>query len=463
MKKVEIRKLIAGNPAKGVAGLQDDWWTEVAPDIWNSHGSYLRDVSGEEYIDMCGFFATAPVRFDHPKLRDQDFIRKIAKAGLYRPSISDFWTEEMAEFIDTFREVATPSYMHHYFFIDGGSLAVENALKAAFDWKVRMNMKKGKIKGDPAEESQPLGTKVLHFEKAFHGRTGYTLSMTHTADPRKYKYFPKFDWFRVEPPVMAFDCDGKVVNADEVAAQTKAALGQIEKIVGENGDDIAAILIEPIQCEGGDRHIPTDFFKALRKIADDNDIILIYDEVQTGMGTTGKMWAHEHFGPDARPDAICFAKKAQTGGVMANYQRFAMIKENAFGSEPESKSRLNSTWGGNPVDMVRSQAMLEIIRDDKLVENAAKVGGILLKGLQEMCKRYPEAVGNPRGRGMMLAIDARSKNLQGKIYGAFRKNGVLGLTCGVSTLRFRPHLDMTEAEAKEVLDRMDRALGEVKA
>ena len=295
LSKDEIHKLIVGDPKRGVAGLQDDWWTRIAPDLLGSHGSYLRDVSGEEYLDLAGFFATAPVRFDHPRLRSEEFKEELWRAGFVRPSLSDFWTEELALFVKTFREIAVPSYMHHLFFIEGGALAVENALKAAFDWKVRRNMAKGVLKCDPVEERRPLGTRVISFENAFHGRSGYTLTLTHTADPRKYKYFPKFDWFRVTPPYLKFDPEG---NA-EIVGDIDKSLADIKDILDCYGDDIAAIVIEPIQAEGGDFHIPTEFFKDLRKLADQYEVLLIYDEVQAGMGTTGKMWAHQHFGPEA--------------------------------------------------------------------------------------------------------------------------------------------------------------------
>ncbi|MBD3290541.1 aminotransferase class III-fold pyridoxal phosphate-dependent enzyme, partial [candidate division KSB1 bacterium] len=302
MTKDQIRATIVGSPADGIAGMQSDWWTSIAPDLWNSHDSYLRDVSGEEYLDFSGFFSTSVVKFDHPKIRDKNFLKHLARVAMYRPSLADFWTEELADFVDTFRRVAVPDYMHHLFFIDGGSLAVENAMKAAFDWKVRLNMKKGLITSDPVEEKQPLGTKILMFERAFHGRSGYTLSMTHTIDSRKYKYYPKFHWFRVEPPILFFDNNGNISNHEEVSKQQQQAIDEIKSILRQHADDIAAFVIEPIQCEGGDRHLPEGFFTELRSLTEENDILLIYDEVQTGCGTTGEMWGHQHFGTDARPD-----------------------------------------------------------------------------------------------------------------------------------------------------------------
>jgi len=458
MDKNEIKKSIAGDPAGGIPGLQDDWWTEIAPDLWNSHGSYLKEISGDEYLDVCCFLASAPIRFDHPRLRNDQFIQKIGRAAIYRPSIADFWTTELAHFVKMLRDIATPPYLHHYFFIDGGALAVENALKAAFDWKVRLNIQKGKIKGDPQEEKRPLGTKVLGFESAFHGRSGYTMSITHTNDPNKYKYFPKHDWFRVDPPVLQYDNEGNISNVEAVQQQEKKAVENLQNILKDHADDIAAILIEPIQCEGGDRHIPASFFKELRRMAAENDIILIYDEVQTGFGTTGKMWAHEHFGPDARPDIIIFAKKAQVGGIMANYDVFSRIPENVFGNDDACKSRLNSTWGGNPVDMVRCTEFLKIIEEENLLQNVQTVGAFLLKGLQNLCREFDGLIGNPRGMGMLLGFDAHEPVMKPKIWQAFRDEHLLCLVCGAKTIRFRPHLDMTLEEAEEALNRAKKGL-----
>ena len=348
--------------------------------------------------------------------------------------------------------------MHHFFFIDGGSLAVENALKAAFDWKVRLNLKKGKINSDPQEELRPLGTKVLHFDRAFHGRSGYTLSLTHTHDPNKYKYFPKFDWFRLSPPVLRFDVSGQISNEEEVKQQPENAVTNIQKILTESADDIAAILIEPIQCEGGDRYIPVEFFIQLRQLADEHDIILIYDEVQTGFGTTGKMWGHEHFGDNARPDIISFAKKSQIGGIMANYEKFSKTEVNVFGNSDACKSRINSTWGGNPVDMIRCTQFMKIIQEDNLIENARKIGDYMLESVQELCREFNTLIENPRGKGVLLGFDAKNPQKQSEIWSAFRDEQLLCLTCGSQTLRFRPHLDLTIEEVDDGMIKMKQAL-----
>ncbi len=451
-------------------GMQDDLWTEITPDLPKSKGIYLKDLgSNKPYLDLNGFFGSAPLAYDHPALKSKEFRKKLISAATYRPSLADFWTQEMAEFVDAFRRVALPAYPHHFdhfFFIEGGSLAIENALKAAFDWKVRTNMKKGLFRTasgevyDPQEDLQPLGTKVLGFEHAFHGRSGYTLSLTHTK-PEKYKYFPKFPWLRsIEPPVLKYDNHGKVANRDEVERLCREAIAAVRAQLTEHAHDIGAIIIEPIQCEGGDRHIPSEFFVELRKLANEFDAILIYDEVQTGIGATGKMWAHEYFGIEAKPDIIAFAKKAQVSGIIADSERFAIIPENVFANTDASKSRINSTWGGNPADMVRSTVILETIAKENLVSNAANTGKYFLKGLCSLCQEFPKTLSNPRGLGLLLAVDINPAvdSANYKMWQQLRKEHVLSLICGKNTVRFRPHLDISHADVDEAISRLHKAV-----
>ena len=193
-------------------------------------------------------------------------------------SNSDFYTTEMAEFVETFSKYALPEHLPYMFMISGGALGVENALKAAFDWKIRKNFAKG-IK-------EEKGTQVIHFKEAFHGRTGYTLSLTNTADPKKTKFFPKFNWPRITNPKITFPLDEQ--NLEQVMALEQQALKEIKAAIYEHGDDVACIITEPIQAEGGDNHFRKEFFQKLRTVADEIDILLIFDEVQTGIGLTGK-------------------------------------------------------------------------------------------------------------------------------------------------------------------------------
>ncbi|MCI0493931.1 L-lysine 6-transaminase [candidate division KSB1 bacterium] len=415
---------------------------DIIVDLEKSHGSYLVDArDGRKYLDFFTFFATLPIGLNHPGLLTPQFKKKLLNAALNKPSNSDFYTIEMAEFIDTFARIAMPESLPHLFLISGGALAVENALKTAFDWKVRLNFEKG--------YTQERGSQVIHFQQAFHGRSGYTLSLTNTADPRKTKYFPKFNWPRVINPKIIFPLNEE--NLKKVQQAEQMSLQQIKRAIQDNPDDIAAIIIEPIQGEGGDNHFRPEFFQELRTIAYENDIILIFDEVQSGLGVSGKMWAYQHHGIE--PDIVAFGKKAQVCGIMAG-KRIDLVENNVF----VESSRINSTWGASLVDMVRCQRYLEIIEEEGLVENAAKVGSYFQNQLFEIQQKYPMLISNVRGKGLFIAFDLPAEYLRDQFMREARKNNMLVLKCGERSIRFRPSLNITMEIVDEAISLIDLTL-----
>jgi L-lysine 6-transaminase len=415
---------------------------DIVFDLEKSRGAYFYDqLTGKRYLDFFSFFASAPVGFNHPKLTAPAMIEKLGKIAVNNITNSDLYTVEMAEFVETFFRVAVPSYMKHSFYVAGGALAVENTLKASMDWKVRKNMKRGYRDG--------RGTKVLHFEEAFHGRSGFTVSLTNTADPNKHKYFAKFDWPRIVNPKVSFPLTEGHLEA--VEKLERLATAQIKTAFSQYRDDICAIIIEPVQGEGGDNHFRTDFMRELRRLADENEAMLIMDEVQTGIGLTGKMWAHQHYGIE--PDMIAFGKKMQVCGFLAG-RRIEDIEDNVFAVA----SRLNSTWGGNLVDMVRAQIYLEIIEEEKLVEHAVQMGDTLLAGLVELQNEFPELVSNARGKGLMCAIDLPTPELRNAIRSELYDLGCVALGCGTRSVRFRPALNIKKTEVEEGLNFFRTAL-----
>ena len=413
-------------------------------DLERSHGAWLHDSrSGRDYLDFCMFFASNPIGYNHPKMQDPEFLAVLHRVAQLKPSLSDFYGVEYAWFVDTFGRVAMPEHLRYAFFVEGGALGVENALKTAFDWKVRRN----RAKGIPGQKGQ----QIVHFRQAFHGRSGYTLSLTNT-DPRKTDLFPRFPWPRIDNPGLRFPVTPEGL-ADTKAAEERA-LEQIEQAFADNPDDIAAILIEPIQAEGGDVHFRPEFLRALEQKAREHDVFFILDEVQTGVGITGRMWAHEHWG--LRPDAVAFGKKIQLGGCMVG-PRVDEVEDNVF----KVSSRINSTWGGNLTDMVRSARFLEILQEDALVENTRVVGERLLAGLVALERELGGKLGNARGLGLMLAFDLDTPELRDRALERMLANGLLLLPCGVRSIRFRPPLNLTAAEADTALDLVRRSLKEL--
>jgi L-lysine 6-transaminase len=415
---------------------------EIVIDLKRSHGSYIVDAKdGKEYLDFFTFVSSSPVGLNHPMMTNPEFLQKLAYVAVNKPSNSDIYTAEQADFLETFARIAIPSSLPHAFFIEGGALGVENALKAAFDWKIRKNFAKG--------YKEERGKQVLHFQLCFHGRTGYTMSMTNT-DPVKTDLYPKLSWPRIHSPIVKFPLNNE--NVTQVQREEQTSINEIKKAFRDNKDDIAAIIIEPIQGEGGDNHFRPEFFRALRQLADENDAMLIMDEVQTGIGMTGKMWAFQHF---VEPDMVAFGKKTQVCGFLCS-KRIEEVKDNVF----VVPSRLNSTWGGNLTDMVRAQRYLEIIEEEKLVENAKVVGEYLLASLTNLTEEFSTIISNARGRGLFAAFDVNKIEDRTPIRNKCLQNGLILLPSGERAIRFRPALNVSREEIDEGLDILRRALKE---
>ncbi|MCH7855632.1 MAG: L-lysine 6-transaminase [Gemmatimonadetes bacterium] len=411
----------------------------VVIDLEKSHGAVIVDaLEGKEYLDCYGYFATLPVGHNHPKLGDEGFRESLMRAALANPSNSDMYSREFAAFVKTFRALAVPDEFRYLFFVAGGALAVENTMKAAFDWKAQKNRARG-VEGG--------ADKILHFRDAFHGRSGYTLSVTNT-DPTKTDDFPQFDWPRISSPYIDFPMDEEVV-----AAKEGVACAEIEAAFEHDPDGIAAILIEPIQAEGGDHHFRPEFFAKLREYADRYEALLIFDEVQTGLGATGTMWAYEQTG--VVPDLIAFGKKTQVCGMMST-PRIDEIESNVF----HVSSRINSTWGGNLTDMVRCARYLEVIQEDGLVENAARVGATVQEGLQVLAGEFG-SVSNVRGQGLFLAFDLPDGDTRDQVVQGCWDRGLAILSCGPRSIRLRPPLLFSEAQAAQVLGTLREVLGDL--
>jgi len=415
-------------------------------DMEKSKGVHIYDAKyNRTLLDFFTCFASVPLGYNHPKmLGDEAFKKSLMLAALTNPSNSDIYTPQYAQFLETFDRVGIPIYLPHAFFIAGGGLAIENALKAAMDWKVQKNFAKG--------HQTEKGHKVLHFEHAFHGRTGYTLSLTNTL-PVKTRWFAKFDWPRVSTPYVIYPLTEE--NMADLLHREAISIAQIRKAFADNPDEICAIIIEPVQSEGGDNHIRKEFAEQLRQLADEYEAMLIYDEVQTGVGLSGKFWCHEHFGAHARPDIIAFGKKMQVCGILAG-TRIDEVENNVF----HVSSRINSTWGGNLVDMVRSAKIMEIIEEDDLCTNAAQTGTYLQQQLLKLAEKYP-AISNIRGKGLLTAFDFPDQATRDLFMQKGLEYHVMFLGCSYRTIRFRPALIMKREHIDEGLDVMEKILNNI--
>jgi len=434
-------KIIDYNNAKETIGsrmLADGM--DLIIDLDKSHGSWLVDGrNGREYLDLFSMFASMSVGYNHPYILKNN--NRLLRSVINKPTNSDIYTMEMAEFVETMGKIAQPDYLPHSFYVEGGALGVENALKTAFDWKVQKNMSKG-IKGK--------GNQIIHLSECFHGRTGYTLSLTDSPDKRKTKYFPKFKWPRVINPKIQFPMNTE--NLENVISLEEQSIRQVKDAIYDNQDDIAALIVEPIQGEGGDNHFRGEYLQALRELALENEFLLIFDEVQTGIGITGKMWAHQNF-DEAIPDIIAFGKKTQCCGIFCG-TRIDEVEDNVF----NISSRLNSTWGGNLADMVRFTLYLEIIENEGLVEKAAESGAYLLKHLENLQNDYHPLVSNARGRGLFCAFDLPDGDVRDSVVNNIMDEGAVILGSGVRSIRFRPHLNISRNEIDQGISMIKNSL-----
>jgi len=412
---------------------------DLVLDTHASRGSWLVDArDGTRYLDLFTFYASSPLGMNPPGLADDPgVLAQLTEVAVNKPANSDVYTTHLAAFVDTFARVLGDPALPYLFFVEGGALAVENALKAAFDWKSRHNEAHGR---DAA-----LGTRVLHLTGAFHGRSGYTLSLTNT-DPNKTARFPTFDWPRIETPVWAPDA-----APGEVEAAEARALDQARAAFAAHPHDIACAVVEPIQGEGGDRHLRPEFLQALQALCHERDALFVLDEVQTGCGLTGTPWAYQQLG--LTPDVVAFGKKLQVCGIMAG-GRLDEVPEHVF----RVSSRINSTWGGNLTDMVRARRVLEVVEAEGLIEAAARGGKRLLDGLVALAARHT-AVHRPRGRGLMCAFSVDDAAQRDEVVTRMRtEEQVLVLPCGGRSVRFRPSLAVTDTELDLALTALDRVL-----
>ncbi len=413
---------------------------DLVMDMEKSKGSWILDqLSGEKYLDMFTMFASASVGYNHPYLVEKsDWLGKMA---VNKPTLSDIYNQEYADFMNTFERVAIPNDLDYAFFISGGALAVENAMKAAFDWKTRYNMQH--------ENEEVVSDIIIHFKQAFHGRSGYTMSLTNTADPRKYMYFPKFDWPRITNPKMTFPETAE--GTQKTIELENQAREEIEKAYAKYGNRVCGIIIETIQGEGGDNFFRPEFHQYLREITENTHSLLIYDEVQCGMGITGKMWAYQHYG--VHPDIISFGKKTQVCGILANRSKLNEVSKNVF----EESSRINSTFGGNFIDICRFKLILEVIENENLLENVKTQGEYLLKQLQNLQEEFADKIHNARGLGIWAAFDFKNAEDRAGFLQRCFDNKLLLLQCGTHSVRFRPHLNVSQTEIDEAIYRIKKS------
>jgi 4-aminobutyrate aminotransferase len=435
----KIKTALPGPNAKRILAGDDKYispsYTRSYPLVAKSgRGVVVTDVDGNEFFDFSAGIAVTSTGHCHPEV-----VAAIQKqAGeLIHMSGTDFYYESLVELAERLSHIAPMPGPHRVYYGNSGAEAVEAALKLA-----RYHTKRQQI---------------IAFYGAFHGRTMGALSLTASKPQQKRRFAPLVPGVtHVRYPDVYRGCSGGAQDAEEFALGCARFIEEKLFKTTLAPEEVAAIFVEPIQGEGGYVVAPTRFMQELRRICDRYGILLVVDEVQSGVGRTGKWWAVEHTG--VHPDIVCSAKGIASGMPLG----VTISRANIMDWVPGSHA---STFGGNPVCIAAALATLDVIENERLLANATEVGNHMLKRIADWPKKH-RLVGDVRGRGLMIGVEI-VKDQKTKEYGhderdrivelAFER-GMLFLGCGPSTVRISPPLVVTFEEADLAMDALEESI-----
>lgn len=412
-------------------------------DVSKGDGMYLETVDGQRLFDWAGYYGSKLIGHNHPGLYEPEYTQRLITAANNKVANPDFLTKECLDYYQLLYRVA-PEVMKsdklEVYAVNSGAEAVENMMKYLV---AKFNQKRA-TKGTPSGHRR-----FLYFDKAFHGRTVFALGVTQTIDPVATKDFLGLTTTgNIKLPFPSYSSD---LSEEENMKAVEHSLQQVESALALMHDEIIGIIVEPIQGAGGHRVAMPAFFQGLSHLAHKYDIYLGFDEVQTGLGATGKMWAIDHFDLPYPPMAIATGKKFGNGVV--------------YMVEPlEDIGVLDSTWGGSLADMVRVVREFEIVERENLVEKAAIKGELLAKGLQKLVQKYQPMVRNVRGLGLYQGISLDSTSRKARLIDvALSEHSTILLGAGSRTIRTRPNLSVTEAEIARFITILDLSLSQVQS
>jgi 4-aminobutyrate aminotransferase len=403
--------------------------------VESGRGCIVKDVDGNEYIDFNSGLVCMGVGHNHPKVVAA--IKNQCDRFLHY-SNTDFFYREVVDLAEKLAQITPGSAEKKVYFGNSGAEAVEAAVKLA-KWHSR----------------KPL---FIGFTGAFHGRTIGALSFTASKPTQRRYFFPLMPGVTHVPYAYCYRCPYKLTYPE----CHYWCVDFIDEYVLQKyvpPEDTAAILFESIQGEGGYVVPPPEYFQRIKKLADKYGLLLIDDEVQSGMGRTGKWFAIENW--DVEPDIVCTAKALASGLPLGATIAKAKIMDWVPGSHA-------STFGGNPLSCVAASAVIDVVKDEKLLENANKQGAYIMKRLGEL-KEQSEIVGDVRGKGLMIGMeiveDKESKKPAPQkvteIMMRSWKRGINVITCGASTIRVAPPLIITRDLVDSALDIIEDVTKEV--
>jgi 4-aminobutyrate aminotransferase/(S)-3-amino-2-methylpropionate transaminase len=429
---------------------QDARTVHFYQDARRSLGNYVVDVDGNVLLDVYGHIACLSLGYNHPDLLAAARSGRFEWALGYRPALGIAPPTEWVELVEgPFADVA-PHGLPRMMTVTSGTEAVENALKAAFIWKAKRRRGRAAWSADDLREvmkNRQVGIndlKVVSFEGGFHGRTFGALSATRSKPIHKLD-IPAFDWPVVPFPAHRFP---REEFARENADAEARSLEWVREVFVREGGRVAGLIVEPIQGEGGDRHTSAGFFRELRTLCSAHEVAFVVDEVQTGVGATGRFWAHTWWDLTEPPDIVTWSKKFGLGGMH--------LREELFPAEPY---RLFNTFLGDPLRAAQFGVVTEVLERDRLIEHTHQVGRHLLAGLESLCERHPGRLSGARGLGTFAAVDLPDEATRDRVVHALRQAGVEAGGSGERSIRFRPALVFASRHVDELLDVLEHTVG----
>ncbi|HXC43637.1 MAG TPA: acetyl ornithine aminotransferase family protein [Candidatus Dormibacteraeota bacterium] len=435
----KIKTALPGPNAKRVLANDEKYispsYTRSYPLVAKSgRGIVVTDVDGNEFYDFSAGIAVVSTGHCHP-----DVVAAIQKqAGeLIHMSGTDFYYENMVELAERLSKIAPMPGPHKFYYGNSGAEAIECALKLARYHTKRQN--------------------IIAFFGAFHGRTMGALSLTASKPQQRRRFAPLMSGVtHVQYPDLYRGRKDATQDPDTFALGCARFIEEKLFKTTLPPEEVAAIFVEPVQGEGGYVVAPTIFMQELRRICDRHGILLVLDEVQSGIGRTGKWWGVEHTGVE--PDMVCIAKGIASGMPLG----ITMTRSEIMDWVPGSHA---STFGGNPVCVAAALATLDVIEKEHLLDHTTEVGAHMMKRMEKWPAKL-KLVGDIRGRGLMIGVDI-VKNKETKEYGAAERDqiielafehGVLFLGCGPSSIRLCPPLVVTKEEANVAVDVLEKCI-----
>ena len=441
--------------ARGGFDMQGIYRTLVIDDV-KSLGPFIVDVDGNILLDLFANFALGALGYNHPAVTAMTCSAEFAHAAANPTSTPFVTTPAWFDFLEALEARYAPRGMAKVFCVDAGGEGVEAALKAAFIVHAERRRERAGLPKNPLELSQNdqravlenKGTDavVVSFAGAFHGRGLGPLSATHSKVIHKAD-LPAFPWPTAPFPANRFPLARHV---EENARLEASAIAELETILDAHRERVAAILVEPMQSEGGDRHASPAFFRKVQELAAAAGAAFILDEVQTGVGMSGTLWAHEQLGLPRPPDLVCFGKKMQMGGFFAT----APFVISQFG-------RMYQTKNGDRARAMIAEVILRTVVEEGLLARAWTVGAHFLAGLEDLAARHPTLVTEPRGLGLLLAFDLPTPAVRDDFLKRALNRGVFASYTGSRSVRLRPHLITETAHVDDALGVFDAVLGEL--